>query len=147
MINILMESSRASWLYCYNTLGSMDAICPCICGRSFMQDSALSNHQRTCSEVKRRFDDTLSKARALYRPNKRRRLMVPSLSTSQHSTIGDQAVSVLNAPSQMLEREFNNHGLKDHFPSQHGEGSRIQSEVHTYPPSYFQYSYADLCRR
>lgn len=52
----------------------VDFMRTCICGRNFVQDNALTNHQRTCPRTRDRLADTLTRARALHRPAKRRRL-------------------------------------------------------------------------
>jgi uncharacterized damage-inducible protein DinB len=102
-----------------------------------MQNNALSNHQRTCSEMLQRFDDTLTKAQALYRPNKRRRLTTPA-NTPQHS-IYNQAIDVPNALSQVQQI---NHGYVPigNHPIQIGESSHVV-EVRYIFMSYFQHSY------
>ena len=46
----------------------------CVCGRSFLQPSALTNHQRTCQSSKKRLSSALGKAKQLWEGRKRRRL-------------------------------------------------------------------------
>ncbi|KIM75847.1 hypothetical protein PILCRDRAFT_98847 [Piloderma croceum F 1598] len=46
----------------------------CLCGRSFAQQSALSNHKRSCSKSKKRFSATLDMAKQAWTNRKRRRV-------------------------------------------------------------------------
>lgn len=47
----------------------------CVCGRSFLQLSAFTNHKRTCHLSKKRLSGALEKAKQLWRGTKRRRLL------------------------------------------------------------------------
>jgi hypothetical protein len=49
----------------------------CRCGRSFSQDYALTNHQRTCQKSKKRLSSALAKAKQLWTGRKKPRLAVP----------------------------------------------------------------------
>jgi hypothetical protein len=51
----------------------------CICGRSFSQLSAFTNHKRTCQSSKKRLSSALDKAKQLWKGPKRRRLQGSSL--------------------------------------------------------------------
>jgi hypothetical protein len=48
----------------------------CICGRSFSQAMALTNHKRSCKSSNKRLSSALDKARQLWAGRKRRRLDV-----------------------------------------------------------------------
>lgn len=50
----------------------------CLCGRVFTQQSALTNHQRTCSKSKKRLSSTLDRAKTLLSSKRRRIEQVPS---------------------------------------------------------------------
>ena len=52
------------------------AIVMCICGHSFSQATALTNHKRSCKSSKKRLSSALEKARQLWTGSKRRRLEV-----------------------------------------------------------------------
>jgi hypothetical protein len=51
----------------------------CVCGRSFQQLSAFTNHKRTCQSSKKRLSSALDKAKQLWKGPKRRRLLSSSL--------------------------------------------------------------------
>lgn len=46
----------------------------CICGRTFAEVSALTNHQRRCVKMKKRLSTALTSARQTRNSSKRRRL-------------------------------------------------------------------------
>lgn len=46
----------------------------CFCGRSFLGQSAFTNHSRTCRKTKKRLSNALEKAKETWTLNKRRRL-------------------------------------------------------------------------
>jgi hypothetical protein len=49
----------------------------CVCGRTFSQPYALTNHQRTCKKRKSRLSSALAKAKDLWVNRKRPRLKAP----------------------------------------------------------------------
>jgi hypothetical protein len=55
----------------------------CICGRTFSQPYALTNHQRTCQKTKKRLSSALSKAQDLWVNRKKIRLNRPDAEVSQ----------------------------------------------------------------
>lgn len=50
------------------------ACATCFCGRSFLQQSAFSNHERVCQKSKKRLSSVLEKAKELWIARKRRRI-------------------------------------------------------------------------
>src|SRR5262245_41562096 len=60
----------------------------CVCGRSFSQLSAFSNHRRLCQKSKKRLSNVLDKAKRQWSSNKRRRLGFDDPSVNQPSTSG-----------------------------------------------------------
>jgi hypothetical protein len=49
----------------------------CVCGRTFSQPYALTNHQRTCKKRKSRLSSALAKAKDFWINRKRPRLNAP----------------------------------------------------------------------
>jgi hypothetical protein len=66
----------------------------CMCGRTFTQEYALSNHQRHCKKTKKRLAGTLEKAKELWIMRKRPRLHAPSCPDDRgEKTTGNPATS------------------------------------------------------
>jgi hypothetical protein len=57
---------------------------PCTCGRTFLQHSALTNHQRTCSRTKKRLATALLVAQEQFEAKKRRRLEARAPASASH---------------------------------------------------------------
>jgi hypothetical protein len=66
----------------------------CACGRSFAQPNALSNHRRSCTSSKRRFNDMLTVAREAWEVRKKRKLNNFVERESTKSAPIPQAVSI-----------------------------------------------------
>ena len=65
----------SSWLLSISTTETTMTQLDCVCGRSFIRDSAFTNHQRTCQTSKKRLASALEKAKQLWKgPYKRRRV-------------------------------------------------------------------------
>jgi hypothetical protein len=60
----------------------------CLCGRAFSQQSAFSNHKRTCQKSKKRLSSALEKAKQLWTGKKRRRLDQDDTTVSLPSSSG-----------------------------------------------------------
>src|SRR5262245_7327775 len=60
----------------------------CVCGRSFSQLNAFSNHSRSCLKSKKRLSTVLDKAKQQWSSNKRRRLGFDDPPVNQPSTSG-----------------------------------------------------------
>jgi hypothetical protein len=73
ILNSSLLGTSASSCTIYATMSTSNNL-SCICGRHFFQQNALSYHQRSCSELNTRLSNTLSRAKLLCRPKKRRRL-------------------------------------------------------------------------
>jgi hypothetical protein len=54
--------------------GLSDGSLVCICGRSFSQATALSNHERSCQSSKKRLSSALENVRQRWTSSKRRRI-------------------------------------------------------------------------
>jgi hypothetical protein len=58
----------------------------CPCGRSFLQHSALSKHQKSCQRSKKRLSFALGKAKEIWTGRKRPRLGDPGQEPPTHTT-------------------------------------------------------------
>jgi hypothetical protein len=58
----------------------------CICGRTFIQPSALHYHQRSCTKTKKRLAGALSKAKETWR-RKKRRILEPEPETPSQEVV------------------------------------------------------------
>ena len=86
---------RSSYPSCdMETGGSSSSLCGC--GRSFLQPSAMSNHQRTCPNTKKRFSNALTKAREAWTQRKKCRLDVSPTSLPE---VAESASRQLNQVS------------------------------------------------
>ena len=69
----------------------------CVCGRTFSQPYALTNHQRACKKRKSRLSSALAKAKEFWVNRKRPRLNTPdaglTLVPPTQSPIGDEPPS------------------------------------------------------
>ena len=58
----------------------------CICGRTFIQPSALHYHQRSCTKTKKRLAGALSKAKEAW-GRKKRRILEPEPEAPSQETV------------------------------------------------------------
>jgi hypothetical protein len=56
---------------------SRDSGLTCFCGKSFPQQSALTNHTRSCQRSKKRLTNALSSAKEVWIARKRKKLQPP----------------------------------------------------------------------
>jgi hypothetical protein len=68
----------------------------CLCGRSFSQLFALSNHQRTCQKSKKRLSSAIEKAKEAWLSRKK-----PRCDTSVHPPPEASARNGQNAPDNI----------------------------------------------
>lgn len=66
-----------------------EVVCPC--GRAFLQASALTKHQRSCSKCKKRLSSALEKAKSLWNGKRRRVLNTATGASSEDSVAAAQS--------------------------------------------------------
>lgn len=74
----------------------------CLCGKSYNQQSALSNHQRTCKSAKVRLSSTLGKAKEFLQSAKKRRIEAADTSLL-HNDLSESSASAPNVPVNSMK--------------------------------------------
>lgn len=69
----------------------------CVCGRSFTQPNALTNHTRSCQNAKKRLSSALDHAKKKWTVRKRQRIALeqPLASTPSTCALGSAGLSTI----------------------------------------------------
>jgi hypothetical protein len=83
--------------YCNSATGNGET---CLCGRTFHQPSAFTNHKRTCAQSRKQLISALDKAKQIWAEKKRKRdhLQLVATSTATPATAQSMASTAMMPP-------------------------------------------------
>ena len=105
---VIKTACFLSWL--------MDNYHLCLCGKLYDQQSALSNHQRTCKSAKMHLSSMLSRAKEFIQSAKRHRVEAAEPAAPPHNSSSHLSTLTLNFPitsNQVIFYQSTLHSVSD----------------------------------